>query len=72
MLQSITMDKSRFNVRNCFPVLSNIHRMCPEITHILCNIAHFLVLLFLVGFMLWYNQLSVADIKDAFYLFITK
>ena len=49
--------KLRFNVRICFSVLCNVHRMWPKIMNILCNIAHFLVyiqrLLFIL-FSCWY------------------
>ena len=68
------MHKWRFNVIIGFPVLCNVHRMWPKIMIILCNIAHFLVyiqrlffILFLVGIMLWYNKDSVNIIYN-FYL----
>ena len=63
------MHKCRFNVRICFHVLCNDHRLWPTIMNILCNIANFLACIhrllfnhtfFLVGVMLWNNQDSVT------------
>ena len=51
MLQS--MHKSRFNGRKHVPLLSNIHHAWPKIIHILCNIAHFLVYIQRILFILF-------------------
>ena len=47
------MNKCRFNVRTCFPVLCNVHRMWPKIMNILCNIANFLVYIQILLFILF-------------------